>query len=529
MKETKQGNVDFIKLNLQIINAKIVQDSVDKIQLDLTFRSNINFQIIVHTFVTETKGGKQQRYYKIMPSSTSQTFKCPSGLNYQFPTKYIEFMINDLLRFQKMKLFPDSHYHTLIIEMRTLNSKSIQIIYFYRINCNEQTNQNELINTKQFSYTKADFLKYMNFIVCQILDSILNGTQTLQKTKNVLFVFFQYDQHCTLALQTPSCKNTKRNSKEGIISNKTRLNYGIIKIQTKEEQLKLQQLKIKNMKYFNDIDDFNQDNEQNENIYGTQSYCSYDENQNEPDHNQFKNSVKDNRQLKIEDDNNLRISNQFDEDKQKSTANQRSPCDRDFLSSYKQQQEMKDSRQNPTFNQSISDDNEQNLNLSSQQQLTQQMQMSKGCQDIVIEFHQHKEDQQQRINIQLNVFQLISQQNEASKQQNRIKSLSQFELHQQPQQFQQQQEPVSLKIPQQQSYGLIQNNLQDDLNQFGDRNFTQFNDFSLKTNQSQISNQQDKDSYKSIRQAEYLQNNERRLDQKYSIKNQSRRRKERRF
>lgn len=43
IKQSKSGNVDIIKLNLQIINAEIVYDSVDKIQLDLTFSSHVNF------------------------------------------------------------------------------------------------------------------------------------------------------------------------------------------------------------------------------------------------------------------------------------------------------------------------------------------------------------------------------------------------------------------------------------------------------------------------------------------------------
>ncbi|CAK73446.1 unnamed protein product (macronuclear) [Paramecium tetraurelia] len=607
IKESKQGNVDVIKLNLQIINAEIVYDSVDKIQLDLTFSSHINFQMIVHTFVTETKGGKQQRYEKSMPSSTSQQFKCPSGLNYQFPTKYIEFMIIDLLRFQKMRIIPDAQYHTLIIEMRALNSKSFQIIYFYRIDCNEQTYQCELTNTKQILIQKGRFFEINELYGVQ--NTLFNpewNPNTIEDKECVICfynmintVLLPCKHMCTCSVcadhiimsqkikQCPLCRIDINNYLALEIKDKQRQDVQLqkykeeqqkylesikdkkeqqaikqgsimeqLKSKLKEEQMKQQQLKIKNMKYFNDLDDFNQDNEQNENIYGNQSFCSYDENQNDPDHNQFNNSVKDNRQLKFEDDNNLRISNQFDDDKQKSTANQRSPCDRDFLSSYQQQQEMKDSRQNPLINQSISvendisqdqvhspqqhqvslevtnKDDEQNLNLSSQQQLAQQngiklqviQETAKECQDIIIEFQQHQECQQQTNTQLIDFFDEISEQNEESKQQNRIKSLSQFELHQQPQQFQQQQQqqkPTNLKTPQQYNYGLIQNDLQDDMNQFGDKNFPQFNDFKLKTNQSQISNEQNQDFYKSVRSAEYMQDNEQRLDQEHGIQKQA--------
>ncbi|CAD8057532.1 unnamed protein product [Paramecium primaurelia] len=602
IKESKSGNVDIIKLNLQIINAEIVYDSVDKIQLDLTFSCHVNFQIIVHTFVTETKGAKQQRYEKSMPSSTTQSFKCPSGLNYQFPTKYIEFMIIDILRFKKMRINPDAQYHTLIIEMRGLNSKSFQIIYFYRIDCNEQTYQCELINTKQILIHKSRFFEIHELYGVQ--NTLFNpewNPNTIQDKECVICfynmintVLLPCKHMCTCSVcadhimisqkikQCPLCRIDIDNYLALEIKDKQKQDLQIqqykeeqqkylesikekkelqaikqssimeqLKSKLKEEQMKLQQQKIKNMKYFNDLDDFNQDNSQNENIYGNQSFCSYDENQIEPDINEFNNSVKDKTEQKFEDDNNLRLSNQFDEDRQKSTANQRSPCDRDFLSSYQQQQEMKDSRQNPIINQSISvnhelsqdspnshqqyqvesevENKDDSSNLNSQQNTKNQDQSSqqyqfiqqneiqlqliqekpKETQNIIIEFQQIQDNQNKQNNQLIELFDDILQKNE---EQNQIQSLSQLQFQQQPQQIQQlkqQQKTANFKSPQQ--YNLVENNFQDDSNQF--RNQPQFNDFQLNTNQSYTSNQDHKDCYKSIQQIDHLQDDNLKFDQ----------------
>ncbi|CAD8142760.1 unnamed protein product [Paramecium pentaurelia] len=617
IKQSKSGNVDIIKLNLQIINAEIVYDSVDKIQLDLTFSSHVNFQILVYTFVTETKGAKQQRYEKSMPESTTQSFKCPSGLNYQFPSKYIEFMIIDLLRFKKMRVNPDAQYHTLIIEMKGLNSKGFQIIYFYRIDCNEQSYQCELINTKQIIIYKNRFFeihelygvqntpfnpewnpntiedKECVICFCNMINTVLLPCKHMctcstcadhilmsQKVKQCPLCRIEIDNYLTLEIkdkqkQDMQLRKFQEEQQKYLDSIKEKKEQQAIKqssimeqlkSKVQEEQLKQQQQKIKNMKYFNDVDDFNKDNQSNQDIFGNKSFCSYDENQSDPEYNQFNNSVKGKIQQQFDDENNFKFSNNYDEDRQKSTAHQRSPYDIGFLSSFQQQQEMKDSNQNHNQqNITIEDEICQNqthlqqqqqqqqqissqllnkvdqYNLNSQQNSENQDQSSnqlliqdfkqdeiqlqvnqdqrKESLEIIIEFQQNQiqpNQNQQSSNTQLiNFLDESSEMNEEFKQENNRKFHSQQVLQQQPQQFQpkqQQQWSKNYKQSYQYSYDFVEQDLQDDFNQFQQqtRNFPKQNDFSFKTNQSQISNRsqeiQDINYYKSARQASDLQN-----------------------
>ncbi|CAK65962.1 unnamed protein product (macronuclear) [Paramecium tetraurelia] len=617
IKQSKSGNVDIIKLNLQIINAEIVYDSVDKIQLDLTFSSHVNFQIIVYTFVTETKGAKQQRYEKSMPESTTQSFKCPSGLNYQFPSKYIEFMIIDLLRFKKMRVNPDAQYHTLIIEMKGLNSKGFQIIYFYRIDCNEQSYQCELINTKQIVIHKSRFFeihelygvqntpfnpewnpntiedKECVICFCNMINTVLLPCKHMctcstcadhilmsQKVKQCPLCRIDIDNYLTLEIkdkqkqdmqlrkfqeeQQKYLDSIKEKKEQQAIKHSSIMEQ--IKSKVQEEQLKQQQQKIKNMKYFDDLDEFNKDNQQNEDIYGNQSFCSYDENHSDPDGNQFNNSVKNKVQHQLEDENVFKSSHNYDEDKQKSTSHQRSPYDRGFLSSFKQQQEIKESNHNPkqesisvedemsqdqihhkqqqqVSSQFLSKDDQSNLNSqqnsenqnsSSKQMLVQDLikddiqidiiqDQRKESEELIIEFKQNEiqpDQKQQNSNAQLICFQDESQEMNQEEQESNIQFHPQQILQQQPQQFQpykqqqqQQQQQKNSKQSYQYNYEFVEQEFQDDFNQFQQepRNFPQQNDL-FKTNQSPISNQsqykQDIFYYKSARQTNDLHNDD---------------------
>ncbi|CAD8063690.1 unnamed protein product [Paramecium sonneborni] len=620
IKQSKSGNVDIIKLNLQLINAEIIYDSVDKIQLDLTFSSYVNFQVIFYTFVTETKGAKQQKYEKSMPQSITQSFKCPQGLNYQFPSKYIEFMIIDLLRFQKIRVNPDAQYHTLIIEMRGLNTKSFQIIYFYRIDCNEQTYQCELINTKQIVINKNRFFEIHELygvkntpfnpewnpntiedkecVICfyNMINTVLLPCRHMctcstcadhilmsQKVKQCPLCRIEIDNYLTLEIkdkqkqdkqirqfqeeQQKYLESIKEQKEQQAIKQSSIMEQ--IKSRLQEEQQKQQQAKIKKMKYYDDVDDFNRDNEQDEDIYGNQSFCSYDQNQSDPDNNQFDNSVKNKIQQQDEDEINYKSSNHFDDDRIKSTTHQRSPYDRGFLSSYQQQQEIKDSRLNPNrlsisvqdelsqdqhhpqqyqqiSSELLNKDDQSNLNSqqnsrnqdeSSQQQLMQiicqdeiQMQITKDQKkeslnnSLQFQQNQNQDDQnKQSSNTQLiNFLDDGLELKEVSKQQNSAKSNSEQIFQQQilksPFQNQQQQSTNSKQQSFQYNYGLVEQDFQDDMNQFKQvaSNILQLNSYQLKTNQSQHSDKSnersDNNCCVSVRNSENEQKNDQIFD-----------------
>ncbi|CAD8067605.1 unnamed protein product [Paramecium sonneborni] len=617
IKQSKSGNVDIIRLNLQLINAEIIYDSIDKIQLDLIFSSYVTFQIIIYTFVTETKGAKQQRYEKSMPQSTTQQFKCPIGLNYQFPSKYIEFMIVDLLRFQKMRVNPDAQYHTLIIEMRGLNSKSFQIIYFYRIDCNEQTYQCELINTKQIVIHKNRFFEMHELygvkntpfnpewnpntiedkecVICffNLINTVLLPCRHMctcsicadhilmsQKVKQCPLCRIEIDNYLTLEIkdkqkqdmqirqfqeeQQKYLESIKEQKEQQAIKQSSIMEQ--IKSKIQEEQQKKQQTKFMNIKYFDDLDDFNKDNQQDQNIYGDQSYCSQNEDQNYPYENQFNISVKSKIQQQQEDENNYKLSNHFDENRIKSSAYQRSPYEREFLGSYQQYQENQDSKLNPNRQSILVEDellqdqnhpkqyyqipseffnkddqsnlnsyqNSKNQDESSKQQFIQNFQQNEIQLQIImdnkkeslnntLDFQQNQnlEDQnKQSSNSQLiNFLEDVFFFKDELKQENKIKSYSEQILQQQPQQCQQQkQQQWSTKSKQQTNFydfGFVEQDFQDDSNQFKieARNLShQQYDFLFKTNESQHSNESQKKSQnnycKSVRKVIDGQNND---------------------
>ncbi|CAD8066881.1 unnamed protein product [Paramecium sonneborni] len=306
IKQSKIANVEIIKLSMQIDEVELIYDSVDKIQVDIRYSSQVNFLLSVYTFIEESK---QHRFERTMLESTIQKFKCPKGLNHQIPSKYIEFMIIDLIKFSRIRATPEKQYHNLILEMKSLTSKSSQIIYFYKIDCNQQTFRCELINTKQlivyknciyeihelYGIKNTPFNPQWNpntvedkecvICFCNMINTILLPCKHMctcsncadyillkQKVKQCPLCRIDIDNYLTLEIkdkekQDLQLRQFQEEQQKYLEVNKEKKEQQAIKQSQIMEQLqsKIHQDQIKKLNFINDIKDFQRNNSNEEN------------------------------------------------------------------------------------------------------------------------------------------------------------------------------------------------------------------------------------------------------------------------
>ncbi|CAD8062968.1 unnamed protein product [Paramecium sonneborni] len=563
IKQSKIGNVEIIKLSMQIIEVELIYDSVDKIQLDLTYSSQVNCLLTVYTFITEIKGSKQQRFERTMQESSVQKFKCPQGLNHQIPSRYIEFMITDLLKFNRIRATSEISHHTLILEMRSLTSKSFQIIYFYKIDCNEQQFRCELINTKQLIMYKNRMFeihelygvkntpfnpewnpntvedKECVICFCNIINTVLLPCKHMctcsicadhilmnQKVKQCPLCRIEIDNYLTLEIKDKEKQNLQlRQFQEGqqkyLDAVKEKKNQQAIKQSSIMEQLqsKVHQDQMRKLKLFDDIEDFQRENQNNQDQENNEICYSNEEIQSDHGNNQIQNSFSGKLKQLSEDENNLKVMQFCEDDKQRYSSKQRISSydlkqERGILSSFQHSQEKQNDQQQGSDESEIlqevpqvSSSKQQQSQYSfdymnydeqshynSQQKLTnaemyqaskQQYQFIQGTDKVLPTipeyfkessdvFQQISYNQKDEINNQniLDLQQIKNQQNYFDVQSQIQSQELQISLQQQQQQQQQQQSHRSLmkqKNQQIQFCQLQQNNLQQDdeiLNQF---------------------------------------------------------------
>ncbi|KAM3142869.1 ubiquitin-protein transferase activity protein [Paramecium bursaria] len=142
IKQTRKNNVPLVKQLFQVLNADLIYESADKLQVDLLLNSISEYTMVVYQYILETKSlrfGNQQKYHRnyyidlknAQISHIKQKFLLPLSNYYQFPEKYIEFMVVDVINFSKFRDSNTKHYYHLILELS--DSKKQQWLYFYKI------------------------------------------------------------------------------------------------------------------------------------------------------------------------------------------------------------------------------------------------------------------------------------------------------------------------------------------------------------------------------------------------------------